>query len=649
MHKQHLTKPQKNKPSQDFEAPLAFRTHHKIFLHRSHTNALTSLLLSYFDPDAPLVIDGSHISRFSFVMNKNPRTIKRQLLALMWMGENKYFTITRERGAFIVTFSKKNPLLNYTPLDYTSLSKDYSLTSIQINVYAIVQQRELLGLRPLPQREIARRIGCDKQSVVNAFKALRHNKLLQYKYILADYYHPLAKKWRTVYALTKEALDRIRTLRFFALQKAKRTLKAGKNSSSFNETSAKESHFLVWFNKFKQKYPDSDDCSLARTLNAILKKKKSLPSEEAIALAWDIFCQNKTLKLAAKVGWREAFKASLIERQGVLNDKSRYWKKLSQKRVNFYWFLSHVQEIKEGVYDERPLSDRAKGRAFEEKNTRPARESVSRRTEVPTECFNEYLYGSTSHKDSRALLMRLWSKYGWSTYETLIDPCEVVKNDAGRWVLMPPNRFHAKLLEEKLTLKWWRVVLPNTNKPTRSKLREAHDAWLKENPKSQEPREEKEEGDTGDITEKSHANTREKGGQEMGIVPANDDEGVIPAYVDDDAPHQSGQMPAHMGGRAKGQNLEAHGRESEEALLRMKKQRKESLIRHLSSCTNIHEAERELRLDTIKRYGINAYNGWFNRCRVEVAEGKAMYAAPNDFIAVEIERRYGVQVNTQVK
>ena len=616
--KQKTPTPQQNKPSQDFEAPLAFRTHHKIFLHRSHTNALTSLLLSYFDPDAPLVIDGSHISRFSFVMNKNPRTIKRQLLALMWMGENKYFTITRERGAFIVTFSKKNPLLNYTPLDYTSLSKDYSLTSIQINVYAIVQQRELLGLRPLPQREIARRIGCDKQSVVNAFKALRHNKLLQYKYILADYYHPLAKKWRTVYALTKEALDRIRTLRFFALQKAKRTLKAGKNSSSFNETSAKESHFLVWFNKFKQKYPDSDDCSLARTLNAILKKKKSLPSEEAMALAWDIFCQNKTLKLAAKVGWREAFKASLIERQGVLNDKSRYWKKLSQKRVNFYWFLSHVQEIKEGVYDERPLSDRAKGRVFEEKNTRPARESVSRRTEVPTEWFNAYLEVVSTPEALRALLMRLWGRLGWSTYETLIDPCEMAKNNAGRWVLLPPNRFHAKLLEEKLKLHWWRVVLPTTNKPVRSKLREAYTSWLKEKEEYYEQRE------------------------ESAQVIQKDPEVVAPICEKDDYSNQPQQTPPDGCKDASSQDLADDGGPSEEEILRERKERQEALLQDLSVCQNLHASEKALRKDSIERYGINAYNGWFNRCRIEIAEGTAKYVAPNDFIAVEIERRYGV-------
>ena len=610
--------PPKNSHLQSGETPVGFFLHHKPFLHRSHKNALTALLLSYFDPDAPLVIDGSHISRFSFVMNKNPRTIKRQLLALMWMGENKYFTITRERGAFIVTFSKKNPLLNYTPLDYTSLSKDYSLTSIQINVYAIVQQRELLGLRPLPQREIARRIGCDKQSVVNAFKALRHNKLLQYKYILADYYHPLAKKWRTVYALTKEALDRIRTLRFFALQKAKRTLKAGKNSSSFNETSAKESHFLVWFNKFKQKYPDSDDCSLARTLNAILKKKKSLPSEEAMALAWDIFCQNKTLKLAAKVGWREAFKASLIERQGVLNDKSRYWKKLSQKRVNFYWFLSHVQEIKEGVYDERPLSDRAKGRVFEENHTRPARESISRRTEVPTEWFVGHIKGERPQKDSQALLMRLWKKYGWSTYEALIDPCEIVKNDAGRWVLMPPNRFHAKLLEEKLTLKWWRVVLPNTNKPTRSRLREAYDAWVKEQEKNGERR-----------NESAH-------------VVKKEPEVADPISEGDAYSNQPQQTRPDGCRQTPLQDLADDGCPSEEEILRERKERQEARLQDLSVCQNLHASEKALRMDTIERYGINAYQCWFGKCKIEVIEDVACYVAPSDFIGYEIERRYEV-------
>ena len=88
----------------------------------------------------------------------------------------------------------------------------------------------------------------------------------------------------------------------------------------------------------------------------------------------------------------------------------------------------------------------------------------------------------TKEKDLSALLGRLWKQYGWSTYEVLIDPCELVKNEDGRWTFVAPNRFHARLLEDKLRLHWWRVVRPETDKPARSKLREAYDAWVKAHP-----------------------------------------------------------------------------------------------------------------------------------------------------------------------
>ena len=366
--------------------------------------------------------------------------------------------------------------------------------------------------------------------------------------------------------------------------------------------------------------------------------------------AWESkLATHSFLKSVLRDGWKAAIEGDYAKKGGDVWDKSSHLGKYRDQGWRAKNLIYRFADILQGKYDRQELSSKAKGRVWGEDGCHPAPNTPVKRTEVPAEWFNGYLERVSATEDLRPLLKRLWKKCGWSTYETLIDPCEIMKNDEGRWVLMPPNRFHAKLLEEKLKLHWWRVVLPTTNNPVRYKLRESYDAWLKENPQEQAPQEEKEDDDARAVTENSTSNQDEKGGQEMGIVPANDDEGVIPAYVDDDAPHQNGQMPPHMGGRKKGQNLADHGRESEEALLRDRKERQELLLQHLSSCTNLHASEKMLRIDTITRHGINAYNRWFNRCRIDIVEGVARYVAPNDFMAVEIERRYGVQLNTQEK
>ena len=256
-----------------------------------------------------------------------------------------------------------------------------------------------------------------------------------------------------------------------------------------------------------------------------------MPTPERMMEALERSKEIPYLKLARRVGFSEAEKAELLAKGGTLNDSSLHWKKDIQgknARLGFLWILKHTEDILAGKYDRQELSEKAKGRVWGEDGPHPAPNAPVKRTEVPTEWFNGYLGKVTSQKDLGVLLMRLWKKCGWSTYETLIDPCEMVKNEDGKWVLRPPNRFHAKLLEEKLTLHWWRVVRPTTNNPVRSKLREAYDAWLKENPPSQALQEEKAEDDASDSTENITTSRKEERGQEMGIVPANDDEGESP-------------------------------------------------------------------------------------------------------------------------
>ena len=86
--------------------------------------------------------------------------------------------------------------------------KTVGMTAIQRAVYMQVWEREFFGLRQLPQREMAVRIGCNKQSVVNALKALKESRLLKLKVILRDYKFPNAYKWRNTYETTDNNLGK---------------------------------------------------------------------------------------------------------------------------------------------------------------------------------------------------------------------------------------------------------------------------------------------------------------------------------------------------------------------------------------------------------------------------------------------------------
>ena len=366
-------------------------------------------------------------------------------------------------------------------------------------------------------------------------------------------------------------------------------------------------------------------------------------------LAWESkLATHSFLKSVLRDGWKAAIEGDYAKKGGAVWDKSSHLGKYRDQGWRAKNLIYRFADILQGKYDRQELSTKAKGSAWGEDGSPTAPNTSVKRTEVPGEWFKNHLQEITAQEVLRALLVRLWKKLGWSTYETLIDPCEIVKNDEGRWVVLPPNRFHAKLLEEKLKLHWWRVVLPTTNKPVRSKLREAYTAWLKENPASQAPQEEKAEDATRAVTENITTSREEERSQEMGIVPANDDEGVIPHWSEQERSAKKARKD-HRSRRTQSEDMEARGRESEEEILRERKERQERLLNDISNSTNIHASEKALRIDTIKRHGINAYNRWFNRCRVDIADGAAKYIAPNDFIAVEIERRYGVQLNTHAK
>ena len=388
---------------------------YKINLGSSTRNPLKWILLAYFDPQKDLVIDGQVLAALAFAIHRTPRTVKKQLREL---EDCRYYTLRRnDKRQFVVRFSDQKPLLKYTALPYRELAIKYGLTPIWANMLGILKQREQLGLRRPTQRLMAERMGCDKQSVVNGLKVLLNHNLIHREYILSDYIHPRAKKWRNVYALTRRAYATIRTLILSSLKKVQRILS---KSSEFTKRTATGSHILVWFNKFKQKYPNSDDKSLTTTLNGALKKIKTFPAETDIAAAWDLFMQSSLLKMAVHIGWREAMKACLVQKEGVLNDRSRYWKKLTTKRINFYWFVTHIPEILVGKYADKALSEKAM-RKWEDLTQPPqgggGHQTCPRRPETPQEELKQQIKSQACAEET-ALRERLLDKYGTYAYET---------------------------------------------------------------------------------------------------------------------------------------------------------------------------------------------------------------------------------------
>ena len=651
-------------------------------------------LISYFQQNRPC--DGSPIFLSVGAINKavshqvglNRTTIIRQLERLVVesllpegeqnpfirvkaFGEKKKGT-TSNRG-FIISFKGSKPkehVTRFFNLD-VEVDEDYrhALTAKQIlAAYEHEAQRLEEGhkLKRLRGKDLACRLGVCLRTIRRLRKALMAQGFLkqevieeEFKYTHYNYekgkrvsrkYTEIKKRFRVVYAPTKihsqnsfvqNVTPYLKPCKIedFTIGSLKRGQVPEDEKRSFRALSQDFLKFQNAWDAYVKIFTPKEGESLRQSLAAAKKFGIPLPTPERLMEALERSKAIPYLKLARRVGFIEAEKAELLAKGATLNDSSVHWKKDIQgkhSRLGFLWILKHAEGILQGKYDRKELSDKAKGRVWGETDHHPAQNTPAKRTEVPGEWFKGYLKETERQKDLRALLIGLWKKCGWSTYETLIDPCEIVKNEEGRWVFMPPNRFQAKLLEEKLKLHWWRVVLPTTNKPARAKLREAYDAWLKENPEAVKIEEEKAEHDREEQpTEK---------GDDMGFVPANDDEGVVPHWSERERSTTKASKD-HRSRRTQSEDIADHGRESEEEILRERKERQESLLHDLSACTNLHASEKALRKDTIKRYGINAYNRWFNRCRIEISEGTAKYVAPNDFIAVEIERRYGVVLN----
>ena len=451
MHNQPLKysqKPHTTRHSQALNLCARAQYSYKINLASGIKNPTKWILLAYFDPQKDLVIAGQVLAALAFSINRTPRTVKKQLREL----ENcKYYTLRKnEKGQFVVRFSDQKPLLKYTALPYRELAIKYGLTPIWANMLGILKQREQLGLRCPTQRLMAERMGCDKQSVVNGLKVLLRHDLIHRQYILADYIHPRAKKWRNVYGLTRKAYTTIRTLIVYSMNKLQRILS---KSSEFTKTTARESHILLWFNKFKQKYPNSDDRSLSITLNGALKKIKTLPAETDIAAAWEIFMRSSVLKMAVHIGWIEAMKAYLVQKDGVINDRSSYWKKLTNKRINFYWFITHIPEILSGRYTDKALSEKAK-RTWEDLTPTPlgggGHQTRVRRPEAPQEELRQQIKSQTACAEETALRERLLGKYGPYAYENWFQACGY---DAESGNLTHDSDFHRNEIERKYGLR----------------------------------------------------------------------------------------------------------------------------------------------------------------------------------------------------
>lgn len=667
------------------------------FLKEGHYNHVLSFLLTY-RPKAPsrepfflsITSINQHLSP---ILGMNRTSVIRQLQALASesilpsSSQNPYIVVKevgeKKKGrdsnrGFLILFKGEKPkhhVTRYFNPDITQEKAHLHASTAKQVLAAYEHEAERLeaghSLKRLSGKDLASRIGESLSTIRRAQKYLFEGDLLEKKTIEEEFKYThynyedgkrvgiksieIKKRFRVVYRPTKIhsqnsiVQNDTPSLDILKPSKIEDFTKGSLNSSSTSpvksaisqKPSLPLSQFQNAWDAYCKIFTPKEGESLRQSLGAAKKYGVSLPTPERLMEALERSRGVSYLKLARRVGFCEAEKAELLAKGGALNDSSVHWKKEIQgknARLGFLWILKHTEDILQGKYDRRELSEKAKGRVWGEDGSYLALNTPIKRREVPTEWFNAYLKGVTAQEDLRVLLMRLWKKFGSATYENLIDPCEVVRSDEGRWVLRSPNRFHGDLLQQKLKLKWWRVVYPSVQGKATSKMREAYEAWLQKNPQPAVDQKERVTNETGIIT-----NSRdEKGVEEMGIVPANDDEGVMPVYVDDDAPHQSGKMPHNMGGRAESQDMEAHSRESEEALLKLRKKRQESLLQYLSACTNLNASEKALRIDTITRHGINAYNGWFNRCRIEIVEGVARYIAPNDFIAVEIERRYGV-------
>lgn len=409
-------------------------------------------------------------------------------------------------------------------------------------------------------------------------------------------------------------------------------------NTSLPEPSQKISPYQKAWARYSEIFTPKEGESLRQSLGAAKKYGVKVPTPERLMEALERSKDVPYLKLARRVGFLEAEKAELLARGGSLNDSSVHWKKDfigKHSRLGFLWILKHAEEILAGKYDRRELSERAKGLACGEDGEYPAPNTPVKRGEIPAEWFKLRLQGLAKQKDLRELLERLWDKYGWSTYETLLDPCKPVQDAQGRWVFEAPNGHHADLMESRLSLEWWRIVRPKIDRKACSPLREAYTAWFKENAQNvqKEQKDEESERDGRIVTD--------KGEEKMVFVPGNDDEGVIPYWTDKERSATKARKD-HRSRRTASEDLEASGRESEEEILRERSERQESALGFLKECRNIHPAEKALRIKTITQHGIGAYQCWFNLCQVEIAGDVARYVAPSDFIGYEIERRYGV-------
>jgi predicted transcriptional regulator len=334
----------------------------------------------------------------------------------------------------------------------------YDLTKIECDIVAYFKWAAKFKMEILTQRVLAKQLGIARSTLCLALPKLVEKDILTHVTTqYSTYAHDNKREFRYIYKFNASC------------EKPMRNTKIGplKEHSSLNNRivptlSQKFDEFEKSFQQYRHLFPKSEQENLKTSLwNWAVKWKNRCPDVQIVEEALDRAKNNKWMKQAHYIGFRDASRSELISKGGQINDYSIYWPKYKHARLNFLWILRHAEEIVSGKYDVKALSTKASNENAQGKHWKNTSKALDNHTEYmgdirpekPAEEWKATITDKSSCKEESALRMQLLEKHGSYAYENWFAKCGWSK-EAGQ--LSHDSAFYRAEIRRKYGVDIWR-------------------------------------------------------------------------------------------------------------------------------------------------------------------------------------------------